>query len=52
MRRQSEFSCVSPADLLLPSEQAEKVKAATNTTAKKKGKAAAKEDDFGLNFGE
>ncbi len=41
----------SMADLLLPSEQAEKVKAAATATAKKKAKAA-KEDDFGLNFGE
>ena len=42
----------SMADLLLPSEQAEKVKAAASgATAKRKAKAA-KEDDFGLNFGE
>lgn len=39
------------AELLLPTEQAEKVKAATGATAKKKAKTV-KEDDFGLNFGE
>ena len=38
------------AELLLPTEQAEKVKAATTAAAKKKPKL--KEDDFGLNFGE
>ena len=40
------------AELLLPTEQAEKVKAAVNGTAAKRKVKAAKEDDFGLNFGE
>ena len=40
----------SMAELLLPTEQAEKVKAATTTATKKRSKV--KEDDFGLNFGE
>ncbi len=38
------------AELLLPTEQAEKIKAATTAATKKKPKV--KEDDFGLNFGE
>ena len=38
------------ADLLLPTEQAEKVKAAASGAARKKPKI--KEDDFALNFGE